>query len=169
VAPETAAAGLEPVAGEATPVPPRFAFGGSDVVLRARGLSLGGAGFTTTGRGRVRGGSIVTGGRFCCAAPGGPLGVAAGAELPGPASGAAAVAGAWELGATCASPDPKVENKQVATIVELSHRDFHAPSGEGPAAKLDAAMNFERCELRLAVAEDMETPRVARPVARHRE
>src|SRR6476619_1701203 len=105
------------------------------VALRARGITLGGAGFASTGRGRVRGGRIETWGRVSCLASAGTgFGVVVGAGFSCPASagtGAGVVAGAAGSGAICASAGPQADNRQVATIVELSHRDRRTPSGTG--------------------------------------
>jgi hypothetical protein len=151
-------------------------FGGSAVTLRARGITLGAAGFASTGRGRVRGGRIETCGRVSCLASAGTaFGAVAGAAFSCPASagtGCGAVAGGSGAGATCASAGPHAENRHVATIVELSHRDRRTRSGTGLAAKLNAVRSFARREPRLLAVmmmEDTETPRVARLVARHRE
>src|SRR5215468_9418728 len=59
--PETAAAGRETVAG-GPEMPARLGvdFGGSEVTLRARGITLGAAGLASTGRCRIRGGRIET-------------------------------------------------------------------------------------------------------------
>ena len=170
VAPETVAGGPE------TPVRLGVDFGGPAVTLRARGTTLGAAGLASTGRGRVRGGRIETWGRVSCLALGWTgSGVVAGVRFSCPAlggTGAGAVAGASGVGATWASAGPQAENRQVATIVELSHRDRWAPGGTRLVAKSHAARSFTQCKLRLPavmIVEDMETPRVARPVARHRE
>jgi hypothetical protein len=149
-------------------------FGGSEVTLRAGGITRGAAGFASTGRGRVRGGRIETWGRVSCLASAGTgFGGVAGFSCPASAgTGAGVVAGAAGSAATCASAGPQADNRQVATILELSHRDRRTPSGTGLAAKLNAVRSLTRREPRLLAVmmlEDTETPRVARLVARHRE
>ena len=148
-------------AGLGTLVALGIAFGGSGVAVRARGFSLGAAGFGSAGRRRVRGASMLTGGRRSCPASGGTgAGVVAG------------VAGATGAAGSCACPDPQAEIREAATIVELSHRDRRTLSGVVLAEKLHAVRSRTQSELRLLaviMVEDTETPRVARLVARHRE
>src|SRR5262245_29587214 len=103
------------------------ALGGSGVTARTRGTTLGrsAVGFVSVERGRVRGGSTTIGGRSRC-----PVSGSAGGGV------VAGGAGAVGAGATCAYPGPPAQTRQVATIVDLSHRDRRTPGGSVLAEKL---------------------------------